>query len=74
VGFFERWWVQQSNTTHARVKKLVDNGQLEFINGGDFATPDVTLALTATPAASRPRRRPLSNFSSEQSLLLLLPL
>ena len=33
TGFFERWWIQQSPTTQAMVKTLVNNGQLEFING-----------------------------------------
>lgn len=43
MAFFERWWRQQSDTLKAKVKRLVDSGQLEFINGGmcmhDEATP-----------------------------------
>ncbi|KAG5394876.1 hypothetical protein IGI04_024839 [Brassica rapa subsp. trilocularis] len=43
MAFFERWWRQQSNAKKVKVKKLVDSGQLEFINGGmcmhDEATP-----------------------------------
>ena len=43
TGFFERWWIQQSNTTQAKFAQLVKNGQLEFINGG---TPSDTAALS----------------------------
>ncbi|CAA0824595.1 Glycosyl hydrolase family 38 protein [Striga hermonthica] len=43
MAFFQRWWRQQSDTLKAKVKQLVDSGQLEFINGGmcmhDEATP-----------------------------------
>ncbi|KAL0351209.1 UNVERIFIED_CONTAM: Alpha-mannosidase [Sesamum radiatum] len=42
-AFFQRWWRQQSDTLKAKVKHLVNSGQLEFINGGmcmhDEATP-----------------------------------
>ncbi|KAE9614590.1 hypothetical protein Lal_00012122 [Lupinus albus] len=34
MAFFHRWWVEQSPETQKLVKKLVDAGQLEFINGG----------------------------------------
>lgn len=41
--YFERWWNEQNQTTRENVRKLVDSGQLEFINGGwvssDEATP-----------------------------------
>ena len=33
-AFFYRWWVLQSDQTKASVKKLVENGQLSFVNGG----------------------------------------
>ncbi|CAN6299833.1 unnamed protein product [Urochloa humidicola] len=33
-AFFQRWWVEKSPTIQAIVHKLVDSGQLEFINGG----------------------------------------
>lgn len=43
IAFFQRWWRQQSKALKARVKELVNSGQLEFINGGmsmhDEATP-----------------------------------
>ncbi|XP_023924146.1 alpha-mannosidase At3g26720 [Quercus suber] len=43
MAFFERWWRQQSEGRKAKVKELVNSGQLEFINGGmcmhDEATP-----------------------------------
>ncbi|TKY55925.1 Alpha-mannosidase protein [Spatholobus suberectus] len=34
TAFFHRWWVEQSPETQEQVRKLVDAGQLEFINGG----------------------------------------
>ncbi|KAI4375413.1 hypothetical protein MLD38_013285 [Melastoma candidum] len=34
MAFFQRWWRQQSPVKMKRVKELVKNGQLEFINGG----------------------------------------
>eukprot|EP00760_Papus_ankaliazontas_P016481 PhM_4_TR16801/c0_g1_i9/m.51945/K12311/MAN2B1, LAMAN; lysosomal alpha-mannosidase len=32
--FFNRWWQEQSAQRRADVRKLVANGQLEFVNGG----------------------------------------
>lgn len=34
TGFFERWWIQQTASKQADMKKVVASGQLEFINGG----------------------------------------
>ncbi|KAK7262969.1 hypothetical protein RJT34_30552 [Clitoria ternatea] len=34
MAFFHRWWVEQSPETQEQVRKLVDAGQLEFVNGG----------------------------------------
>ena len=34
VAFFFRWWNVQTPEFQAKVKKIVSNGQLEFINGG----------------------------------------
>ncbi|KAG6542998.1 hypothetical protein Mapa_015494 [Marchantia paleacea] len=34
TAFFARWWREQSEDQKARVKKLIADGQLEFINGG----------------------------------------
>lgn len=33
-AFFQRWWRDQSEAMQLVVKKLVNSGQLEFINGG----------------------------------------
>ncbi|CAL4941199.1 unnamed protein product [Urochloa decumbens] len=33
-AFFQRWWAEKSSNIQAIVRKLVDSGQLEFINGG----------------------------------------
>ncbi|XP_019622068.1 PREDICTED: lysosomal alpha-mannosidase-like [Branchiostoma belcheri] len=34
IAFFYRWWREQDADMRERVRKLVNNGQLEFINGG----------------------------------------
>ncbi len=34
MAFFYRWYKNQDAARKAQVKGLVDNGQLEFINGG----------------------------------------
>ncbi|XP_028775256.1 alpha-mannosidase [Neltuma alba] len=34
MAFLHRWWVEQSPETQEQVRKLVDAGQLEFVNGG----------------------------------------
>lgn len=34
VSFFSRWWNEQNEETKVLVKKLVDNDQLHFVNGG----------------------------------------
>jgi len=33
-AFFQRWWEEQDHIIQEEVKRLVRNGQLEFINGG----------------------------------------
>eukprot|EP00520_Triparma_pacifica_P000419 CAMPEP_0118651598 /NCGR_PEP_ID=MMETSP0785-20121206/10870_1 /TAXON_ID=91992 /ORGANISM="Bolidomonas pacifica, Strain CCMP 1866" /LENGTH=1069 /DNA_ID=CAMNT_0006544059 /DNA_START=1283 /DNA_END=4492 /DNA_ORIENTATION=+ len=33
-AFFSRWWNEQNDKMKSRVKKLVSNGQLSFVNGG----------------------------------------
>jgi lysosomal alpha-mannosidase len=34
MGFFWKWWQEQSNETRQDVVDLVNSGQLEMINGG----------------------------------------
>ncbi|KAL2520356.1 Glycosyl hydrolase family 38 protein [Forsythia ovata] len=34
MAFFNRWWEEQSPEIQEEVRKLVDAGQLEFVNGG----------------------------------------
>lgn len=34
TAFFWKWWIKQHDIVKARVRKLVNNGQLEFISGG----------------------------------------
>jgi hypothetical protein len=35
-AFFQMWWSRQPETIKAQTRKLVANGQLEFINGSAF--------------------------------------
>ena len=34
IAFFWRWWQDQDDRMKEEVKRLVNNGQFEFINGG----------------------------------------
>jgi alpha-mannosidase len=34
MKFFSMWWAEQDERMKAKVRKLVDNGQLSLINGG----------------------------------------
>ena len=34
VGFFSKWYVEQTDERKNLVKQLVNDGRLEFINGG----------------------------------------
>ncbi|KAK2656984.1 hypothetical protein Ddye_010036 [Dipteronia dyeriana] len=34
MAFFQRWWVSQSSEIQEQMRKLIDAGQLEFVNGG----------------------------------------
>ncbi|XP_047319755.1 alpha-mannosidase [Impatiens glandulifera] len=34
MAFFQRWWLEQSVEIQEEVRRLVDSGQLEFVNGG----------------------------------------
>lgn len=34
TAFFWKWWIKQHDIVKSRVRKLVNNGQLEFISGG----------------------------------------
>ena len=34
ISFFARWWNEQNQKTKSAVKKLVENDQLHFVNGG----------------------------------------
>ncbi|WCJ28983.1 Alpha-mannosidase [Euphorbia peplus] len=34
MAFFQRWWLEQSDEIQDQMRKLVDAGQLEFVNGG----------------------------------------
>jgi hypothetical protein len=40
IGFFVMWWRKQDNHKQNQVKELVNNGQLEFANGGWVASDE----------------------------------
>ena len=52
IGFFARWWEEASDLKRAAARKVVENGQLEFINGGwcmhDEASPLWTAMVDQT--------------------------
>ncbi|KDD73762.1 glycosyl hydrolase, partial [Helicosporidium sp. ATCC 50920] len=42
MSFFRRWWNQQERETKDRVKKLVEDGRLVFVNGGHVQHDEAT--------------------------------
>ncbi len=34
ISFFSRWWTEQNSLTKAKVRALVKEGRLDFLNGG----------------------------------------
>ncbi|KAH8608095.1 Glycosyl hydrolases family 38 N terminal domain [Trypanosoma vivax] len=57
IGFFSRWWSEQSLETQKAVRRLVDEGRLQFANGGwcmhDEATPYYTDMIDQTTLGHR---------------------
>ena len=47
MAFFARWWRQQTVAMQARVKSLVERGQLEFANGGWCMNDEATTHYNA---------------------------
>jgi alpha-mannosidase len=47
MSFFERWWGQQDEDTRALVTRLVQDGQLEFVNGGYVQHDEATAHYVA---------------------------
>ncbi|KAL4856940.1 Alpha-mannosidase [Chlorella vulgaris] len=47
MGFFMRWWAQQDEDTRALVTQLVEDGQLEFVNGGYVQHDEATAHYVA---------------------------
>jgi alpha-mannosidase len=66
VGFFARWWDQQPEKKRDMTRRLVKNGQLEFINGGwcmhDEASPDYVAMVDQT---TRGHQFLLKNFGKD---------
>ncbi|KAH9599196.1 Glycosyl hydrolase family 38 [Trypanosoma melophagium] len=57
IGFFSRWWAEQSTATRAAVRGLVADGRLQFANGGwtmhDEATTHVIDMIDETTLGHR---------------------
>ncbi|MEQ2159382.1 hypothetical protein GOODEAATRI_022294, partial [Goodea atripinnis] len=47
TGFFYRWWKQQSSSMQQTVKQLVNEGRLEFVNGGWCMSDEATTHYSA---------------------------
>eukprot|EP01117_Protostelium_nocturnum_P002404 TRINITY_DN1308_c0_g1_i1.p1 TRINITY_DN1308_c0_g1~~TRINITY_DN1308_c0_g1_i1.p1 ORF type:complete len:1186 (+),score=397.13 TRINITY_DN1308_c0_g1_i1:18-3575(+) len=47
ISFFDMWWVEQSDETKEQFKKLVKNGQLEFIGGGIVQNDEAASSIDA---------------------------
>ncbi|KAM9313685.1 lysosomal alpha-mannosidase [Pholidichthys leucotaenia] len=47
TAFFYRWWKQQSATMQQTVKQLVNEGRLEFVNGGWCMSDEATTHYSA---------------------------
>ncbi|XP_040026054.2 lysosomal alpha-mannosidase [Gasterosteus aculeatus] len=47
TAFFYRWWKQQSSGMQQTVKRLVDEGRLEFVNGGWCMSDEATTHYSA---------------------------
>ncbi|TYH80526.1 hypothetical protein ES332_D03G138500v1 [Gossypium tomentosum] len=75
-AFFQRWWRDQSETVQETVKRLLNSGQLELINGGmcmhDEAAPHYIDMIDQTTLGHRFVKR---EFKSPQGLVgKLIPL
>uniref|UniRef100_A0A3Q1H5Q8 Alpha-mannosidase n=1 Tax=Anabas testudineus TaxID=64144 RepID=A0A3Q1H5Q8_ANATE len=47
TAFFYRWWKQQSSSMQQTVKRLVNEGRLEFVNGGWCMSDEATTHYSA---------------------------
>ncbi|XP_041098029.1 lysosomal alpha-mannosidase-like [Polyodon spathula] len=47
IAFFSRWWQQQSEDMRSAVQQLVNQGRLEFINGGWSMNDEATTHYSA---------------------------
>ena len=48
MAFFARWWHQQNDEMKQTVRQLVNEGRLEFINGGWCMNDEATAYYTDT--------------------------
>ena len=47
TAYFWRWWEEQNDKMQSKVRKLIENGQLEFILGGWCMNDEATVHYTA---------------------------
>lgn len=43
MGFFQRWWEEQEKDMQDMVRKIIKNGQFEFVNGGYCMNDEATV-------------------------------
>ena len=76
-AFFQRWWRQQDADMQARVRKFVDEGQLEFISGGwvmhDEAAPVYTDMIAQVRSRGGVCERRMPARSSGVPFLAVVP-
>ncbi len=42
IWFFQKWWAEQDVSTQLKVKKLIQDGRFEFVNGGWVESDEAT--------------------------------
>lgn len=47
MSFFSKWWAEQDDKSRSIVRRLVDEGRLEFINGGWCMNDEATVSHTS---------------------------
>ena len=47
TAYFWRWWEEQNDKMQSKVRKLIENGQLEFVLGGWCMNDEATVHYTA---------------------------
>jgi len=75
-SFFTRWWREQTKATKDLVRKLVDNGQLDFVNGGyvqhDEAAAHYVAMIDQTTRGHRYQKHLYSTCTSSAMQLAMM--